>query len=595
MLTQTVNWLVQHYISPSITIAQASFNYPRELILNDITFNSNKTNPNSMTLWFNPFSPLSNQYLSLNTVLIKNVDLFESSFYLKKIPVPIHKIAFKNSNYHGTGYQLIDTNIQIKKPKWSSHSLVPYGEVQLQSNQIKLKTAILKNVLLDMDYTKNKSKIYGLSFDFNSAKITIQAQQNLNDQWEILSLTVNKLAITPKLLNQLNSILSESKFPLATIQRLDVLNSSYEDSIFKVNNVSFSVNNLDMIEPKNIWSQKNMTLSASADSILYAGKQWVNPSLTATVSQSKVNITNFSANLYDGYLRLSASMTSKKLDINTLLIENIKYFFESKENILQISKIPYSNIYINHLKIRNSQIIQIAQHPYWQLSGINMDVNKADILDKKKLGLWSGQLELSANNVSYGDIKGTQSIVQMHTQNKTWYLDRLFLPVQQGYADMSGAWNFDANDGAWSLDMKTDSFPIQSICKYMNLPVSVFGLADISLQSKGLSGNDKILRQTLTANATVDMRQGTLHIPNSNENLSLPFLLNNIIITSSRGNINISTKKSGNSLSDEATLSGSVDLSEKNKGSLQLMIKNRQCGNISINLMNSLKKDIQCK
>lgn len=590
-LTSALNWLSKRYISPELSIANATYIYPRELQLKQVTFANKQSS--DISIWFNNQLPESFRNISVDTILITNMDIS------KKIPLyqsigALHpkQISLKNINYHTNGVDVKKANIQIKQPEWHENALLPYGQIQLQSEQIHIEGFSVNNVLLDADYYENNSKIYGLSFKINDAATSIQAQSNNNRDWVITSLTANHLNLSEKLFDELKSINKTSRQQISSIERLDLLNSSFKSSLLEISNLSLSAQNISP-DKWNIWSQNNLILSASAEGLIYAGKQWVEPALTAEISDGKIHINELSAKLADGYLNASANLTPTLLNIEHLRAEKIKYYFESDRDFLTNFHQPFPNITIDNLQVRNSQILQIAAQPYWQLSGINMDLNNAVLLKEGKIRLWNGTLELSANNASYGDLKGTQAIMQMHSQNDIWYLDRLFSPLQNGYIELKGAWNFARNNGHWFADVNADSFPVQTIMQYWDLPVTVSGLADISLNSEGLTGNTNIFRQTLSGKAHINLRDGTLTMP---EQSTIPphlFTLKNLNITSQRGVVNISPV-SLTSPSMVTTLSGKVDLANWSNGTVQLSLQQDSCAIILLNLLDTDNHQIKC-
>lgn len=590
-LTPTLNWLVKRYISPELSIDDAIYVYPRELQLNQVTFDDKHSG--DISIWFDNQLPESFRNISVDTILIANMDISE------KIPLyqPIKtlhpkQISLKNINYHTNGFNIKNANVQIKQPEWHANALLPYGQIQLQSEQVQIEGFSVNNILLDADYYKDQSQIYGLSFKINDASAAIQAQTDNNSNWVITSLTANHLELSAELLNELKSISKTAKHSVSAIERLDLLNSSLKTPALEISNLSLSAQNI-FPNKWDIWSQNNLTLSASAEGFTYAGKQWVEPALTAEISDGKVYIDELSAKLDDGYLNARANLTPTLLNIEHLRAEKIKYYFESDRDFLTDFRLPFANITIDNLQIRNSQILQIAAQPYWQLSGINIDLNNAELLREGKARLWNGILELSANNASYGDLKGTQAIMQMHSQNDTWYLDRLFSPLQKGYIELKGAWNFARNNGHWFADFNADSFPIQTIIQYWDLPVTVSGLADISLNSEGLTGNTNIFRQTLSGKAHINLRDGTLTIPEQSAIPSHPFTLDNLNITSQRGLVKIS-QASLTSPSMIATLSGEIDLANWNNGTVQLSLQQDSCSTIQLNLLHKDNCQIKC-
>ncbi|MCE0493848.1 AsmA family protein [Vibrio salinus] len=590
-LTPIINWLGQRYISPDLHITSARYVYPRELQLRQVEHNGEKNS--DITIWFNNTLPGSLRHLSVDTILISDMDLSgKSSLYKTIQKLHPHQISLKNINIEGKQFNLKNANLQIKKPDWSGHTLLPYGQIQLQSKQVTAGSMTFNHVLLDVDYYQNESQIYGLSFRLNNAEIAIQAEKARDNNWHISSLTANHLNLTTQLFEKLKAENTKSRWHVSSIARIDLLNSSFSNQDLSISNLSLSAENITP-DQWHIWSQNGLTISASAEGLSYAGKLWVEPILTAEIQAGTVHVKELSAKLGDGYLSVSADLTPDSMSIQNLRADNIKYYLESDHYLPESFDFPVSNLSIENLQLRNSQILQIATHPYWQLSGVNMDVNKATLRKQGEWRLWQGSVELSANNASYGDLKGTQAILQMHSQNHIWYLDRLFSPLRKGYIDLRGVWHFAPDQGNWNLNLNTDSFPVQTMLKYLDLPIAISGLADISLNVRGLTGNKKIISQTLTGNADVDLREGALTISDDKKPMNHPFTLDNLNLTSQRGLITIPPANL-TSPSMTSTLSGLIDLDHWKKGKLQLSITPSNCKTINLNLLETKSIQAEC-
>ncbi|MEZ9856660.1 AsmA family protein, partial [Vibrio breoganii] len=78
------------------------------------------------------------------------------------------------------------------------------------------------------------------------------------------------------------------------------------------------------------------------------------------------------------------------------------------------------------------QLIQLAQTPYWQVSGLHVEGHQVQLLQDRKLGLWQGKLMASANDASYQNILSAQPVVEMNSEQGKWTLTRLFAPLRNG-------------------------------------------------------------------------------------------------------------------------------------------------------------------
>lgn len=90
---------------------------------------------------------------------------------------------------------------------------------------------------------------------------------------------------------------------------------------------------------------------------------------------------------------------------------------------------------VETLNIERSQFIQLIREPYWQLTGLNIEGQNLLIKQDRQLGLWQGALSASAANASYQSALSSHPIIEMHSTQGKWQMDRLFAPLQQGYVE----------------------------------------------------------------------------------------------------------------------------------------------------------------
>ncbi|MDW6002628.1 AsmA family protein [Vibrio mangrovi] len=591
-ITPVTQWLIQKTWLPTFHTRQVSYQYPYHLQFEQVTFDQETSPIQTLDIWINPYQSHISQ-LVLDSVLLDGITLTSRDIsLLTDIPrVKLNQLAIRNMSVTTADDLAIHgLNIQIQNPDWyQANTSIPYGDIQLHADQVIWQGETLTDLLITGSYQPQNSQIHSLSAKWRGTSLSLQAETD-GHRWSINNLTAEKVNLSRSQLNQL-----EYKFGdvirkhIQRIDRLDLLNSQLTTPRIRLNNFDLSVSDLSLNKPDFIWGQTHAEVSLDAESLSLDELMWVEPSISISLTPEKMDIDDFSAKFMDGQLHASGEITPETAKIRDLQIQGIKVFIEagSEPDLTWLKSLipPLQRVEVEQLKIRNSQIIQLAHQPYWQLSGINTDVDHALLLDHQRWGLWQGSARISVNNLSYDKFIASQGLVEMHNQQDTWILDRLFVPFSKGYLAAKGQWQYGQKGAPWQFSVETDSLPLNLI---RQLPFHIQGLADISGSAQGLSGDSVILSHTLSGLLNIDIRDGQLQLPGTKEQPS-DFMVHSIEVSGDRGQISIpEIQLKTNNL--KATISGAWDLTQSKEGALTLSVKDGEKQTL-YNLLDPAKAD----
>ena len=196
-------------------------------------------------------------------------------------------------------------------------------------------------------------------------------------------------------------------------------------------------------------------------------------------------------------------------------IQGIKWITEDQDNHLPAARlIPWltelQQASIDQLNVERTQLIQLADKPYWQVSGLHVEGHHVQLLQDRKLGLWQGKLMASANDASYQSILSAQPVVEMNSEQGKWTLTRLFMPLKNGYIEANATLDFNQISKPWSIDISADGLPISPMLQQLELPLDATGYGEFELQAAGLYGDSLMLGYSTTGQLTGSVRQGVM-------------------------------------------------------------------------------------
>jgi hypothetical protein len=561
LLTPVATLLIKHWLLPNSQIEKITYTAPNHFKLDNIAL-ENGSMIKSIDAWPSIYPTQLTQW-EFDALLLNGLTVPSQAF--QQLPFrqwKTHQLSLNNATFELAQWKIEQADIQWFDPQWESNQLLPQGQFLAHMKSLTWNEQHkINNVLFNGEIGSKTRYIDALSFEWHNAQIEVQALQQ-NDKWILNEVTIEGLsiqndALSPEFLTQI----TQWQRNIDHIERLDLWRGQIQWDDVTLNNLELSLTNL--FPNKSLWwQQDNAFISLKADGIENQGVLWIEPNIKLTLNQNAINIEDMNVGLSGGDIYLSASFEPRSAMIHELDIIAVKHSIEQKQP--QYPKLmdyirQLSTLQVEKLHISNGQLIQIDRMPYWQVSGVNFELLNADIIHNQQWGLWQGSLSASFNSMSYDKVLATQAIVEMNSDGHIWRMPRLFVPLTIGYVAAKGEWQFGENGKPWNIDIEADSFPLK-LAKYWPMPLGVKGLLDMQLTANGLSGDETILRHTLTGSVDASIRNGAFELPLGNATIYQPFSIDKWQLTAQKGAIT-STKAKVKGKGFYGILNGEKDLS----------------------------------
>lgn len=544
--TTIVNHLLSGYSNQELQVEKASYTPPLQLSLQGISFGSEQPLylPKA-EMWFSAALPNEGK-LHLDAVIIEGANFsLDQTSHLTKLPFDIKQLAIKHSDLSLGSISARGVNLQIENPNWQPNQAIPYGKIQFSSDQLYYAGQALNDLLIDANYQAQNSTVFGASFKWNGANISGQAEQ-YSQGWSLINVTINQLNLTENQadLTWLTQLAKSAS--IRDINSLDILKSNLNYQGIELLNFDLSLENFNLSH--SWWQQPDGYLSFNADTLQYDQQQWVEPSATLYFTPNKIEIAELDTDWQHGRVQLQGAFSPNTIQLKNLTLSGVKWLDASAKKMDMIEQWSQSiqHISIEQLDIRNAQMIQIAQRPFWQFSGLNIEGKHLTLKQQGKLGLWRGALQMTANSVSYDKHLVTQAIVKMSNNEQVWQLDRLFLPLDSGYIEATGHWDKLRASAPWQLDLTIEGLPVEGELAASPTPIYLQAITDVSAQLTGLAGDYSMLAHSLSGQISASLRDGYLAVGEVNKTAQFEqsFSLNDLIIKADRGRINVKSQPS---------------------------------------------------
>lgn len=450
----------------------------------------------------------------------------------------IQNLAIDHVDYSDNELIINDLRLQIKGLIVGDSLMSSQGEVQLAASQLNYQGAALHDVLLDGLFAGDNSKLYGVSFTWNGAKVSTQAQK-YGHGWSLVNTTINRLSLEHTHLD--DAWFSFFQKHVNHINSLDVLNSSLNYKGTKISNISASIEGVELDRP--LWSQQQAYLSIDADQIVWKGFEFIEPTIELYASKDQIQIADIDTRLEQGRVQVSGTLTPNTVKLDKVAIDGIKFIQEAGDASLltlfnDINVDDIKTMTIDRATFNRSQWIQLASKPFWQITGFNMEANDLILKKDYQWGLWQGKATASANSASIDKVLANQIIVETESKQGKWQLNRLFIPFDQGYLTASAELDFAAPSQPLNVSANAFSLPVQ-LAQYLSHPpvLGFTGLADLELEISALIADKRAFSQTVSGALSANFYNTTA----TTEHSQAPFAVDitPLKLTADRGRVEL--------------------------------------------------------
>ncbi|ELV8692134.1 AsmA family protein [Vibrio vulnificus] len=549
------------------------YQYPDHFSFKNVSFTHNEVSyVEQLEIWLSP-ELYANGRVQVASVLLDGLSLQTGLSRSPKTFIPstvqIHQLAISNLDYADNQLSARGIKFQVKQPQWQrSDQFIPFGEIQFSAEQLYWQGEAFNQPLLDIDYKPQDSTLYGLSLSWRGAKVSGQAEQ-YPQGWSLVNVTVEGLDLSQQ---QLTSILAKpwERFgsQISHINSLDILRSSLELEDYRLINFELSSENLTL--PFSLWQQQGL-ISFSAESVQDQHNVWVEPRIKLTLAPNTINVEEASAQWKQGNLLFSGTIKPDAIALDQLMVNNVKWAAEQPGEGAWLWQWLENASYVSveRLNIERSQFIQLIRQPYWQLSGLNIDGEKLRLKQEQQLGLWQGKLRATAANASYQDILSSHPLVEMHSDDGLWQLDRLFAPLKQGYIEAYGQLQLNSLSKPWQATLNADGLPMGLLLSQLPLPFDLNAISSIDVSATGLGGDWAMFSHSLTGG--IHARLHEAYTPFDEGNI-LPLQVSEISLSMERGKLTLApVKLQGPDI--EGTIGGASDLTAPEQGGIRYQVK----------------------
>ena len=545
---QFISQLVHRLTPYTLSTSNVEYTSLYQLTLDDVllTGDSLQLRLPKLTLWFGSM-PIQKGKLTFDSILIEGATLASNDISHRFLQgLKIHQLAFKHSDISGDGWSARDADLQISQPTWEDdEQQLPYGNIQLRTDQLYIHGTALNDFFLNMRSQKYNSTVLASSFEWQGAAISGQAEQYKN-QWSLVNVTVKDLSLGKE--DSITNIINSTKalnLPIDHINSLDLINSSFYYQEWQVEHLDASFENIALNQP--LWQQSDGYLSFNADKISFENIDFISPQAKLKLHENTMTLAELDTDIKEGRLQMKGTFSPNHVHLTQFSILGVKWLDNTNHIVMSISDMisPLMSLNIDQLEVKNSQFIQVIEKPYWQVTGLGIEGSQLSLIKNKRIGLWSGKLELAANSASIDNLISNQAQVKLEANDGVLKLNRAFIPLEKGYIEANGQWNRQIVSEPWQLTLYADGIPLNHYNIERALPIRFTGLAELNLNLKGLSGDYLMLSNSLSGQADIELRQVAIDADNldGTSHYQHALDLDAISVLADRGRIDIANHK----------------------------------------------------
>lgn len=493
---------------------QYSYQDPSHLQLNGVLIKPQATKPTlieQMDIWLHPSLWQQNK-LQIDNLIIDGLALQDGwpeihlSQYLHINQITLAHLDFAHDAWVGR-----DVSLQIKHPQKRDSRLFPfYGEIRLSAEQLYWQGEALNNVFFDGDITPTHTTFYDLRFHWRQGQFAAQATKKQSEQeWQVPHATISGLRLQQADFESISQTSLDGFKALAMrIHDLDLRQSSIDTPRFTANNIQLTASNLEL--PFQLWQQQDASIFVTAEDMGLFGQAINAPALDLSLQKNRATIHDISLEMLQGNLHLQGTVTPSSLMLNQLNINNMKWFPtpETKHLVWHyLDKLD--DIEAQMLTLNNLQFIDLTTTPPLQTTGLSIEGDQVQLKRDKHWGLWKGKLSLSASSATYDSVNSKNPLLTMHSEQGHFWLDKLFVPLDNGLVKGTGDIAFAQTSQPWKLNLEASGIPLRFFSRWFNLPLHLDGITDFTLKGEGLYGDPLIFKHSVTGELSASVTRAT--------------------------------------------------------------------------------------
>ncbi|WP_417879587.1 AsmA family protein [Vibrio sp.] len=513
---QVVNTVLEYAYQDNIQVREVNYSYqePKHLQLDGVLIkNGNEESilVDKIDIWLAKHAWRNNR-LQIDSVVVDGITL-QAGWPNLDFPdyIQLNKLSIANVDFADNDWVGRDVNIQIKSPEKRDDRLLPfYGEIQLSAGQLYWQGEAINNLFLDGDITPEHSTFYDIRFQWRKGQFSAQATKKQSQKiWQLPRVTISGLRLQQ---NNLNNISQQSidwfNQQAMTIDDLEISNSSIEVPNFSVNNIKLTAEQLNL--PFNFWHQQNASIFATADTMSAFGQAIHSPALDINLHPNIANIHDISLEMLQGNLHIQGQATPTGLDLSQFNINNMKWISTAESKQLALDYLSnLQSLKAKMLTINNVQFIDLTTSPAKQATGLSIDGDNLEIKKQGDWGLWQGELSISANRASYDSVNSKNLLVSMRSEKGHFWLNKLFIPLENGLVKGSGEMAFSQTSQPWKLALEASGIPLRFFSRWFDLPLHLDGITDFTVKGEGLYGDQLIFNHSVTGQLNASVTRAT--------------------------------------------------------------------------------------
>lgn len=520
-----------------IHVDKLNYQFPNHLRINGLHFSHREVSDiDAVELWLDR-NRLWQGQLAVESLLIDGASWQQAQASLTwPDSIPLRRLAIAHLDIAHGPWSVRDLQLQIDNPTWQEGQWLPYGDIQLYAEQFYWHGQALNHLLIHGQWQPEQSQIQGFSFQWNKAKVTGQAWQNAQQQWVIDNATVDSLNISQEQTESLSKHLL-SFAPIDEIKSLNVVNSNISSTKWQASGLNLAIEHW---RPKRPFERQTASLYLQADSLQTAGETLLNPVIQLAQRDGQLSLQRIQANWREGKINLQGQFSQRQLSLSHLQISGVRYRLEDPESqrtldrlLAQLQKL--NGLSIERLDLKNNQIIQLAQAPFWQVTGLDAEGEQLDVIQQHQWGLWQGKLTLSADNASLERYYSSRPIISMHSDDGHWQLERLLVPLKQGYLEGQAQIDLRPLSQPWQMSFSGAGLPLSAWRKLTPLPQALHALTDFDIQLSGLAGDSSILSHSLSGHIDAELHHQYTELNDA----KVPFRSDDIRVKLDRGRVTL--------------------------------------------------------
>lgn len=380
---------------------------------------------------------------------------------------------------------------------------------QARAIELNLNGIAAQNVLTEGNWSEEGLNLTSVNAQVAGGSMSGSLQRTADGQWHIndVDLTAPRMQTEKSLSEWLNPLMKNNQSII--INSLNVDNARLEGKEWAVTDLDFTLSNLTL--GRGGWQSENGSLAARASEAIIGSIHLQQPELAATFSPDGITFSKIVSGWEKGTVSANGQWIrrTQRLNISRLALDNLEYTLPDNWKTYFTRPLPnwLAQMTVEQLTASRNLLIDIDSLFPWQITALNGNARGLQLIQERRLGVWSGQGEFKASAATFNRTDIASPSIAFSADNKAIMVNKFVGIVDKGQLEATASIAQDSKRQT-QIRLQGNGIDANALNNWGWPKVDLTGAVNLTLQAEASLTANQALRQSVNATLEANGNNG---------------------------------------------------------------------------------------